>query len=43
MLFYLLESERTIEPKDIECAKNIKDNLKVHKLELYVLYLIDMY
>ena len=30
---YLSESESIIEPKDIECAKKMKDTLKVHKLE----------
>ena len=30
---YLPEIESIIEPKDIECAKKIKDTLKVHKLE----------
>ena len=30
---YLPESESIIEPKDIECAKKIKNTMKVHKLE----------
>ena len=30
---YLSKSESIIKPKDTECAKKIKDTLKVHKLE----------